>query len=1015
MNACNDFRVALLLAVFLLGAVCGASTQIFSPKLTQYGHTAWRVKDGAFDGTPGPIAQTVDGYLWIGTSSGLVRFDGVRFTDWQDPKGNFIAGLGVDSLLGAKDGSLLIGGRTFTRLKNNEFTVIREHVGRINSMLEDKNGNIWLTRTRQMDRAGPLCRLSGDTFKCFGKSDGIDCTYGESLALSESGSLWIGSNPEVCVWDGQRAFGYLPEGLAPETNGDDVLDILTPRGSPVIVGYGKKGPKLGLEELQNGHWKPFSVAGLKGSEIAVTNLMVDRQGGLWIGTENQGLYRVFHGVADHYGESDGLSDDAIINIYEDREGSVWVATSGGLDRFHPLKVTTLSPRDGFLSNQIQSVAHISKSETVFAGRDGLSLLRNGKISNVDAQRGFPGKLGTSMFVDRKGTLWIGVDDQLTVFSDGKFRVLKTVDGAPPGQVTSITEDTDHTIWVFTASRGLFRFRGARLEKLAVSDFDVLDFVAPDPVHGIWLMKRNGDLVHYDSGSIVQSVKAGWEGFPPGYLTVDADGSVWVWGGRGILRWKSGIWSTLDSHHGLPCDVVTNFVRDGQGSRWINMTCGLAEVSDTELNKWADSPRGNLRFQRFFDAGDGARTEVPDFSPSAALGGDGRLWFASGDFLQMVDLEHLPVNTVPPPVHVESLIADRRTYPVREVVQLPARTRDVRIDYTALSLVEPHKVRFRYRLSGVDQDWQDVGDRRQAFYMNLRPGRYAFQVIACNNDGIWNMKGDQFSLVIPPAFYQTYWFYCLTAAVTFAILWVTFKLRIRAATERVESRLTERLVERDRIARELHDTLLQGFQILLLRLQAVAGVIPDALQARKMVQDAIERAEDVLVEGRERVRDLRSHEDHDEDLAGRISRLVEVLREPDGSSLTLSIVGQPCPTRALVAEEISLIGREAISNSLRHSGCRNVACELRFEQHCVVLVCQDDGIGIEEEALTEGKRGHWGLLGMRERARKIESVLKISSQKPGTCVELRVPARIIYVHSRRFVLPKISSFLAGIRK
>src|SRR5271170_2671557 len=481
MNACRYFRGGLLLDVLLLSAVYAASAQDFSPKLMQYGHTAWRVQDGAFDGTPGPIAQTVDGYLWIGTSSGLIRFDGERFTNWQDPRGKFNAGLGVDSLLGAKDGSLLIGGRTFTRLKNNEFSTIREHVGRINSMLEDNSGNVWLTRTRQPDNAGPLCRVSRDTFKCFGKAEGIDCTYGESLALSDSGSLWIGSNPEVCVWNGQRGIGYLPEGLAPETNGDDVLDILTPRGSPVIVGYGKKGPNLGLEQLQDGHWKPFNVAGLRGSDIAVTSLIVDRQGGLWIGTENQGLYHVLHGLADHYGASDGLSDDAIINIYEDQEGSVWVATSGGLDRFHPLKVTTLSPRDGFLSNQIQSVAHISKNNTAFTGRDGLSLLRNGRISNVNAQLGFPGKLGTSMFVDRNGTLWVGVDDQLTVFANGKFRVLKTADGAPPGQVTSITEDTDHTIWFFTASRGLFRVQGDRLEKLAVSDSDAKDSIAPDPV------------------------------------------------------------------------------------------------------------------------------------------------------------------------------------------------------------------------------------------------------------------------------------------------------------------------------------------------------------------------------------------------------------------------------------------------------------------------------------------------------------------------------------------------------
>jgi signal transduction histidine kinase len=368
---------------------------------------------------------------------------------------------------------------------------------------------------------------------------------------------------------------------------------------------------------------------------------------------------------------------------------------------------------------------------------------------------------------------------------------------------------------------------------------------------------------------------------------------------------------------------------------------------------------------------------------------------------MVDPDQLATNPIPPPVHVEDVVADRKHYSLQGAVTLPPLTRDLEIDYTALSFVAPQKVYFRYRLDGHDTDWQDSGTRRQAFYTDLAPGNYRFRVIACNNDGLWNESGATLLFSIAPAFYQTLLFriFCLIAVAS--ILWLFYLAHLNRLTSRMQERLAARLEERERIARELHDTLLQGFQGLMLRFQSVLKNIPEREPARQMMESALDRADEVLFEGRERVRDLREVEIAGGGLSDSLARCGKELAQDYATRFSLAIVGTPQPLDPTVCSEACRIGREALTNAFQHAHAEHIEVEITYDLARLRLIVRDDGVGMDNEILRVGRSGHWGLSGMRERAQKIGAQLSIWSHfRAGTEIDLTVPARIAYPRNRK---------------
>jgi signal transduction histidine kinase len=391
--------------------------------------------------------------------------------------------------------------------------------------------------------------------------------------------------------------------------------------------------------------------------------------------------------------------------------------------------------------------------------------------------------------------------------------------------------------------------------------------------------------------------------------------------------------------------------------------------------------------------------------------DGRILLATSGGVSILDPHHLNQNTAPPPVHIEEITADEREVRSSGRVSLPINVRNIRIAFTALSFAAPRRVLFRYKLQGFDKDWSSPVSLRQATYTNLPPGNYEFKVIACNNDGVWNMTGDALTFYIPPAFYQTIWFKVAIVGIVAGLLWVFYLLRLRSATTAVTARLGERLQERERIARDLHDTLLQDFQAVTLRFQVVLTRLEKEDPRRLALEEGLDYADQVLAEGRDHIRDIRADTKTGDELSASLAQYGNELSQLRKIAFAMIVNGSPYPLDPLVRDEIHRIGREAIGNSFKHSNGTRVEVAIGYGADQLQMKIYDDGIGLNSNLLSSGRPGHWGINNMRERARKIGASFEFSSEPHGgTLLVLEVPVRPANTRKRpwHFVRSKANS-------
>jgi PAS domain S-box-containing protein len=462
-----------------------------------------------------------------------------------------------------------------------------------------------------------------------------------------------------------------------------------------------------------------------------------------------------------------------------------VATSQGIDCFRDIPVVSFSTEEGLTADNVVSVL-AAHDGTVWVGTaGGLDAIRGGTVSSIRTGQGLPGNQVTSLFEDHDQRLWVGVDDKLWIYQDGRFVEVRRADGSHLGTVAGITEDGEGNIWAVTVapSKKVVRIRDFRVvEEIRPPRIPVARPLAPDQPVGIWLGLMNGHLARYRKGnaeifSFDQSTN-----LPVREIIVNADGSVLGTTAAGLIGWKNGQLQTMTARNGLPCSDIFSIVSD-RNNYWLYSRCGLVQIDSSQVQQWWGHPSLALNVS-VIDQSDGIRPDAAPFSPQASQSPDGRLWFANNSVLQMFDPAHTRKNLVSPPVHVEQIIADGKTYDTgsdiagRPPLPLPPLIRDLEIDYTALSFVAPEKVRFRYKLEGRDRDWQDVGNRRQAFYTNLPPHHYRFRVAACNNSGVWNEVGGFLDFSIAPAYYQTDWFRALCVAAFLGLLWATYLVRVR---------------------------------------------------------------------------------------------------------------------------------------------------------------------------------------------------------------------------------------------
>jgi len=434
------------------------------------------------------------------------------------------------------------------------------------------------------------------------------------------------------------------------------------------------------------------------------------------------------------------------------------------------------------------------------------------------------------------------------------------------------------------------------------------------------------------------------------------------------------------------------------------------IGQSELDAWASHPKQTIQVA-VFDSSDGVSNHrfTGGYSQLVAKSADGKLWFVQSGGVSVIDPHHLPVNKLPPPVHIEQITADDKTYDATNGLRLPPRVRNLAINYTALSLVAPEKVRFRYKLEGQNRKWHEVVNDREVQYTNLSPGTYRFRVLACNNSGVWNEEGAALDFVIPPAWYQTNWFRALCAATFLALLWAAYQFRVRQLAHQFNMRLEERVSERTRIARDLHDTLLQSFQALLPHLQAAIYQLPEgAANSRKTLEKAADQASDAITEGRDAVQGLRMSTVEKNDLAVAIRTVGEELASAETNesspNFKVAVEGTSRNLHPILRDEVYRLAAETLRNSFRHAAAQNVEVEIRYDGKYFRLRVRDDGKGIGPEILRgDGPKGHYGLHGMKERAKLVGGKLTIWSEvDSGTEIELIIPALRAYGKpTRRF--------------
>jgi signal transduction histidine kinase/ligand-binding sensor domain-containing protein len=1001
-----------ILRIFLAGAItaiwCAPVPALeVSRKISQYAHAAWRIRDGAFTGVPTAIAQTTDGYLWFGTPDGLFRFDGARFVAWTAANGRALPRSDIHSLLGTPDGSLWIGtGRGLARWKNNELTVYPGTGDWVNAIVRDHEGNVWIARSQVADAKGPLCRVDGDHVQCYGKEAGVGIGAATRLVEDRAGNLWVGGYEGLCRWKPGSSENFFEDELGKAHALIGVESLVAEPDGTVWAAIERLPPERELRKFADGKWQGISLPTLSGTESDISAMFVDRSNTLWIATGDRGIYRVHDDEVDHFASADGLTSDAVGTFFEDREGMLWLGTSKGIDSFRDLRVASFSIREGLTADSVSTVSAAADGSVWIGNSGAINLLRAGRFYAVRERHGLPGRNVVTQFQDRHGRLWAGVDSELTFYKNGQFQRVRRADGTAAGIVFAITEDGDGNIWALAGKR-LLRVRssadGAQIvEELSSPQISTAFALTADPGGGIWLGLTNGDLVRRRDGR-----SDTFAGAPSGDtaqirgMHVGSDGAVLAATLRGLAMWKDGSRKLLTAHNGLPCSEIYTLVEDDREVIWLYTKCGLVTITSAELNRWWTQP-DTVVTHGVLDVFDGVQPGLTPLQPQAAKSRDGRLWFANDTILQMVDPQHIAGNTLPPAVHVAGVLADGKSYEVQEPLRLPPLTRDLEIDYAALSYQVPEKVRYRYLLEGHDREWQDPENRRQAFYNDLSPGKYRFRVIASNNDGVWNEAGATFDFQLLPTFYQTGVFRALCAMALLSAAWALYLLRMRQITSQIQGEMRVRLGERERIARELHDTLLQSIQGLILRFQAATEKIPASEPSRQMMEKALDRADQVMVEGRDRVRDLRSYGERGGDLSQALYEAGTELGQDSGMEFRVIVEGGSQDLHPIVRDEIYWIGHEALANAFKHAHARHIEIEMTYDATELRVRFRDDGCGVATGILNAGGRpGHWGLPGMRERAHKIGAKVAMWSRpEAGTEIELRIPAAIAYLHQRR---------------
>jgi ligand-binding sensor domain-containing protein len=977
-------RLMAAAALWLVAGVSAAATTTVAggpSVLTGYGLTTWGWKDGLLSSVIWAISEDQDGYLWLGTEAGLVRFDGMRFTPAQE------LGSGLRR-------------------------------GPVRATLASTDGSIWVGYG---DPDGQVARIRGGQVRTFGPGDGLPLAQVTLLFEDPHGTIWAGNTEGLFRLAGDAWIGGqpgLPAAAAYDAFSDTRGDLLvgTARGifrrQPGDTAFTRAEPFDSVvrniaEDAMGRLWLSDEISAFRMLNEQKTTaqsldqgrgnrLLYDRRGNLWIGNRAQGLWRARllpdgkAVVTDKTTQITGLSNNGIEALFEDREGNIWVGTSDGLNRLTPHKV-----------EQVTNLGLVSGVEMTAEGdlwlRTADSLVRFGggrtrSHSDPMAVRGRPLR---PMHADDSGNLWVATDRTFLRIVHGRSSVVPFPHRQYPRQIRALTSDAAGRIWLYDQDQGLLRWQPDRVDEMPLpSELQSAQVIAlyRDRGNRIWISFANGQVATIDGQGRVTTHGVGGRAAPAGaYRTIFEadDGVIWLGGTRGLSRFANGKMVTLSLQGRLPAGSVTAILADQNGRLWLALeSAGVVSVKRDELDATFAGDTRPLRF-RYYDRSDGVAGTPQWFGTrSAVRAKDGRLWFVSGRGVTVVDPKAHADSITVAPVRIESVAADGQRVNLTKDSVLPPRTARIDIDYSALNLSAPSKTRFRYRLDGFDADWIDAGYRRQAFYTNLPPRSYQFRVVPSLEGGAWADTGAVWTFSIRPTFYQTRWFILVCASGAMLMIAAAWRFRLH----QVRGQFTLLLGERARLSREIHDTLLQGMVGVALQFDVMANDVDRSSDHyRQQLVRMRKNIEDYIRDARQSIWDLRSVKLENTDLATALLDGGHHATADHQIAFKLAVTGavHKCPAR--VEEQLLRIGQEAVTNAVRHAHPSEVAMTLEYETGRVKLRVADDGDGFDPVAMAAHSNGHYGLVSMRERAEEVGGTFKVESAVGrGTTIEAIVP-------------------------
>jgi signal transduction histidine kinase/ligand-binding sensor domain-containing protein len=977
------------MAALFLAALGGGIAEA-QRALSQYVHDEWTGDRGFPGGAVYAIAQSSDGYLWIGAERGLVRFDGLTFQLFPPPVRNTAPA--VLGIVPAADGSL------WARLRG--IALLRYHRGTFDNILATlgQPESVVTAMERGRDASILLATLGGGAVIA-GKGR-VDSLVQSTSLPGSSFVISIAETPRGEYWLGTRGGGVLRvQGSSLTRVTEGLPDLKVNSLLPFDDGTVWVGTDKGVVR-----WTGTEIAAA-GIPAMVTNLQAlamirDRANNVWIAAGSQGLVRVDSRGRASRRMSNAAPAPNVTSVFEDREGNVWIGTERGIERWRDPVFTSYSTPEGLPASAVGPVYVDSRERTWFAPTSGgLYWIEDGTVGRLtdagidqDTVYSIAGS-GDEVWIGRQRG---GVTRLRRTAAGLTVRQFTEGDGLPRDGVYAVALAREGTLWAGTLNAG-----ASRIVDGAVATFTRADGLASNTITSIA------------------------EGL---------DGTMWFGTPAGLSAYARGAWRTFTTLDGLPSNDINTVVVGPLGILWVGTTEGLAFVQNGQLRACPAMPAalrgsilglgmdhsGGLWFNtiervfrvdrepllrcessdgdvREYGAADGLLS-VESVKRHRTLTTDarGRVWLALSRGISVADPGHAGGRVLPAVTHIESISADGAPVAVTEATEVPAGRRRIAFGYAGLSLAVPQRVRYRYRLDGFDSDWSEPTAERQTVYTNLGHGTYRFRVIASNGEGLWNGPEASLAFAIRPMLWQTRWFQAAAGVAGAAIAWALYRSRLRRMSRQLQGRFEERLAERTRIARELHDTLLQGFVSASMQLHVAADRVPDDSPAKPALGRVLDLMGKVIEEGRNAVRGLRTTAGDDHELEEAFSGIKGELASGQSTAYRVIVEGRPRRLNPAVRDDIYRIGREGLVNAFRHSGAASVEIEIDYTPRELRLFVRDDGRGIDPQVVRSGTPGHWGILGMKERAERIGGSLTIRSRaSAGTEIELRVPGRAAF--------------------